>query len=273
MDSTGEEPEEPGDPTRADPRHEVSDGELTEAEQDERTQRAAEHLQRRLADGELYEALAKANFEGPGYNLFIEELAAYGLAVTRAWIITGKMFAQCAKQGYRIGHRPHDIDDHDVETLAGETVTLAVLKFREHGLLGGKWRPDGGASLKTYFITGCVFAFLNPYKSWTTRKRNEQRLPVELSDSDFSDRPGDGDLESRVTNKIEAHRLYRGLKDREKQILLLDIQGYTTTQIAEILLGDASKDGTIRQQRSRLRARLKAAESENGERNDGRRAS
>jgi hypothetical protein len=50
----------------ADPRHEVSDGELTEAEQDERTQRAAEHLQRRLADGELYEALVKANFEGVG---------------------------------------------------------------------------------------------------------------------------------------------------------------------------------------------------------------
>jgi DNA-directed RNA polymerase specialized sigma24 family protein len=264
LDSSGE-PEEPGDPTPVDPRHEVSDGELTEAEQDERTQRAADHLQRRLADGELYEALAKANFEGPGYNLFVEELAAYGLAVTRAWIITGKMFAQCARRGYPIGPRPHDIDDHDVETLAGETVTLAVLKFREHGLLGGKWRPDGGASLKTYFITGCVFAFLNPYKSWTTRRRNEQRLPVEPSDEDFSDRPAEGDLESRVTSKVEAHRIYRGLEDKEKKILLLHSHGYNATEIAEILADD-SKPGTIRQTRNRLLNRLKAAESEGKER-------
>ncbi|MFD0391806.1 RNA polymerase sigma factor [Streptomyces nogalater] len=51
-----------------------------------------------------------------------------------------------------------------------QVVTDTVLKgstlFREHGLVRGKWSPDGGASLTTYFVGAAVLAFRPVYIRW-----------------------------------------------------------------------------------------------------------
>jgi hypothetical protein len=109
-----------------DDRSSVSEADLELAEEDETTRLAADNLNRRLADERLREALAEARFKGPVYELFVQELAAYGLAVCGAWLLTGEMFRQCASRGYWIGSQPYDWNEHDRTSLADETVVKAL---------------------------------------------------------------------------------------------------------------------------------------------------
>jgi hypothetical protein len=43
-------------------------------------------------------------------------------------------------------------------------VALALPRFREHALIGGGWRLDGGASLPTYFMGACLYIFPNEFR-------------------------------------------------------------------------------------------------------------
>jgi hypothetical protein len=108
----------------------VTAEDVVDAEQDDRVRWAAELLERWVGDAALFEELARTRFEGPGYDRFAAELAAYGLAVTRAWIATGKMNAMCLSWGFPIGPRPVVLGQDDIESLANETVIWALRKFR-----------------------------------------------------------------------------------------------------------------------------------------------
>lgn len=231
-------------------------GDATDGEQGEHWK--TEQIARRLADADLFDLLAEVKFEGPDYRRFEEELASYGLAVTRAWIATGKMFAACLRQGFPIGPRPQHIDQDDIDSLAADTVFKALEIFRIKAQSGDGWRPDGGASLKTYFINGCVFAFLNQYQSWCRRQRRmESPAHEEPSEQDFVDHQPAVDPEARAIEKDQARRVYRNIdNDRDRLLLIWHSMGYTPAEIAELLADDSSPN-TIRQRIRRLHGRLR----------------
>jgi hypothetical protein len=74
------------------------------------------------ADAALYRRLASVGFAGPDYRVFNEGLAAYGIAVCEAWLVTGLMFQRCARQGRPIGDPPTDWSADDRRELTLETV-------------------------------------------------------------------------------------------------------------------------------------------------------
>lgn len=68
----------------------VTEEDLRELEQqDEDFRRSAERLARLEADRVLVEELAREDFEGPSWQRYAEELAAYGRAVIFVWLVTG----------------------------------------------------------------------------------------------------------------------------------------------------------------------------------------
>jgi len=219
----------------------VTEAALTEAEEDEATPScAAADLARRVADRELREELAKNNFTGHRYDEFADALVCYALEVVTAWLVTGEMFRECAKRGYRIGGRPQGWTEHDITGLTGETVTTALIEFRDKGLRGGGWRFDGGASIKTYFITACVYKFVNIYREWRSQQERWSRdLLFAPSDVEVVDAVGRVDVMTSALDKIEADLAYRNLTDRQKSMVILDSLGYTHDEIAE-LLGEAN---------------------------------
>ncbi len=247
---------------------------VADAERDDRIRWAAELLERRVVDVELFGQLAQVRFEGPGYDRFASELAGYGLAVSRAWIATGKMNAMCLRWGYPIGPRPARLDQDDVEALADETVVAALRKFRADALRDRGWRPDGGASLKTYFVNGCVFAFLNPYKRWRRQQDAEAEWAEQLVREDD---PTEDDFRThvmadplaRVLEKAEINQLYGKLQnDRERLLLTWDNQGYSAAEIADLLGGDL-RPGSVAQALRRLKQRLARDHLQDGSRTGG----
>ena len=231
----------------------VSAAALDEVEvDDEQARLAAEYLERRQADLELRNDLALAGFRGPGWDRYAWELARYGYAVMMAWLKTGEMFSQCKAKGCSLGSPPLEWAMDDRAGLATETVALAVNSFRQQALIEGKWTHHGGATLKTYFIGACVFAFPNLYRKWVSDRAALQHLAsLEHDTVDRSSPPQDpGDM---VVTRLYIREGFNNIPDdRTKRAVLLQEMGYTYTEIGEILrISSRAVDGLIRRQHER----------------------
>jgi DNA-directed RNA polymerase specialized sigma24 family protein len=197
-------------------------------------QDSEDSLPQRTADAALYRRLASVRFAGPDYQAYIEELAAYGIAVCEAWLVMGLMFQRCARQGRPIGDPPTDWSADDRRELVLETVTVALRDFREYALVKGEWKPDAGSSLKTYFIGGCVFAFPNVYRSWK-RERDHWAWTV-LDEGMLHSVPVRGPgPEDRVLEWANLRALLASLDQRTAAVVMLGAEGYSQEEIAEIL--------------------------------------
>lgn len=127
---------------------------------------------RRLAEDHAYiERLRADGFEGTRYDIFSATLAMYGEPVMRAWIRRRQIWGLTAANGRGVrcpetvrDHLTRDLDDR--RELTGEVVGYGMAFFRERVLLPGKWRPEGGASLNTYFAGALVAVFPNVFRRW-----------------------------------------------------------------------------------------------------------
>ncbi|WP_262364467.1 RNA polymerase sigma factor [Arthrobacter echini] len=149
-------------------------GWLADADRD----KALERVDRLAGDRELAAALRLDGFSGQNYDAFANEVARYGWAVIRGWIYKGQIAAEVKRKGFGAldpEPRPGALVE-DAESLADETVVLALTAFREQVLLPGKWDPAKGASLRTFFVGQCLLQFSNVYKTW---RRQEIRSYVE----------------------------------------------------------------------------------------------
>lgn len=80
------------------------------------------------------------------------------------------------------------LDELDVaRELAYETVTNALCYFRDKVLMGRRWDPARGATIKTYFIGQCLFQFANVYRAWL--KHEAPLAAVLVDDVALLDRP------------------------------------------------------------------------------------
>lgn len=145
-------------------------------QQRDAARRAAESLARRAHDLEMINALALARFEGPPFEAFAGELAAYGYVVILAWLRRGTIWRHCAERGRPL--YPTDAEREILETqfderleLALETTAEGLKFFRERVLLTGRWSFEGGATVTTYFIGACLLAFPNVFRRWHVARR------------------------------------------------------------------------------------------------------
>ncbi|MEV7099803.1 hypothetical protein AB0M80_44025 [Amycolatopsis sp. NPDC051045] len=240
------------------------DRDLAELEaDDDGIQRAAEFLERRRHDLALRNELAAENFDGPVWDRFVEELARYGHAVMLAWLRTGEIFAHCSRTDRPIGAVPLTWSDEDRIDLATDAVVSAIKTFRKNALVGGGWTPEGGASLRTYFIGACVLVFPAIYRSWKTQHEKQRRCPAVGTSSDLEDvgtvlaqRANEPDDVAIVWRQI-ADGLQALPDDRTRTALAASTMGYTYVEIADLLSVDTEVSrGTVAQILLRHRRRL-----------------
>jgi DNA-directed RNA polymerase specialized sigma24 family protein len=193
---------------------------------------------RLAADRDLYDRLKAANFTGPEYDKFANELAAYAISVVTAWLVSGEMFKLCTTHSRSVGSRPSSWTQHDIAGLVNDTVIAALINFQRRGLTGAGWEySEDAASLTTYFLTACVLEFPNVYRKW---ERGEQHWYShhDLCET-FDDAPteavGAPDVATTVVRRQEAANAYAGLSERERLIAYCEFAGYRNAEIAELL--------------------------------------
>jgi hypothetical protein len=217
-----------------------------------------ERLERLAGDAELFEGLRKAGFRGEEWDFFANELARYGLAVIGGWIRRGLMKARCAEKRIQVPSLPPSAqqDDSVVLAIAGETVALALDRFRDDVLIPGVWDPAKGASLRTFFIGQCLRRYGNVVQRWNNH---------ELPQAGYDD-PDDelaliqnnhrirGVEDDAIQSVIAQALLHGASSQRAARALAMDACGYTNAEIADDLsTTHDSISGLLKRERARLR--------------------
>lgn len=197
-----------------------------------------DYLQRLESDRSLIEELKAAGFVGAHYDYFETEIAKYGIAVMTAWTQTRQVFAKLRERGR--GGLPEPFDDQlrDHETaseLAMETVAFALRNFRSYVLIPGRWDPDKGASIRTYFIGQCLIQFANVYRRWHTETYPKTdwsyfKNEAVLAARGYEHVEDDVQLKTSVDSTLSAVG-----KDLVKEMLVLYGAGHTHAEIGRAL--------------------------------------
>ncbi|CUU57400.1 DNA-directed RNA polymerase specialized sigma subunit, sigma24 family [Parafrankia irregularis] len=189
---------------------------------------------RASGDEALYAHLVKVGFAGPDYQAVADTLARYAYPILYAWLASGQIVQECAHKGvhgiHRLAADKITLNHHDIDDLVQDTLITALDRFARAGRERRGWSPQGGAALRTYFISGCLFAFGDVYRRWERdHDRHAPHDPTALSAPSASIDPADL-IVLRQTLKDALPPPGRALT-----AVLLNAAGYTHAQIARIL--------------------------------------
>lgn len=209
-----------------------SDPEYAWADDAEERRRAAK-IDRLAADRQLISELRQHRFDGEVWDAVATELVKYGLAVTKSWILRGTMFEKCAQKGRPVTRPPRgSMDEDEAESLAGELITVALERFRAEVLVPGRWDPERGAALTTYFVGQCILRFPNLYRTWLTTVADYDLHGDELLHA----RPSSNSLEDDIIDERANVEALRAVKSADaRKALVLSASGYTYAEIGHRL--------------------------------------
>jgi len=87
------------------------------------------------ADNELLNRLMWSGWIGPEWDTLADRLIAYGYTVVSSWLRKGIVFDRCEDRGIYLRRTQRCRQQPEASSLAGETVAVSVVKFRETVLI------------------------------------------------------------------------------------------------------------------------------------------
>ncbi|MFD8197863.1 sigma-70 RNA polymerase sigma factor region 4 domain-containing protein [Streptomyces wuyuanensis] len=173
-----------------------------------------------------------------GWELLKDPLARYGHSVLRAWISNGTIFSRIDRlTKIRLRGATELFDDPDAATeLSGLTVAVAARSFMLRMEQGNGWHPEGGSSIKTYFIGQCLMCFPNEYRRWL-REHRAGSMPTPVSPHQeyldiADDAPGPEHL---AALHVESLQILGQAPARTRTALAFTAAGYSQREIAGYL--------------------------------------
>lgn len=205
----------------------------------------------------LFEALRAVDFRGRPWDLFADRLVRHGLVVIDAWAGSGTIFTEAASKGMPLAPTDTErllVGQRDRAQLVNGAVAEAVRKFREDARNGTGWRPDGGVALATYFVTGCVIAFVGEFRRW--RRADPDTIPVpDAAEFDALVVGHSGhrseDPAIRVADRDALRRQLEKLTERDRKIVWAKSEGYSNDEIAALFAERSGK--AVERRWSRIR--------------------
>ncbi|MEU7747772.1 hypothetical protein [Nonomuraea sp. NPDC049158] len=208
---------------------------------EERREDRKEERERRLeADRRLVALLKTENFAGPQFNRLASAMAGYGWPILLHWLRTGEIFRRVASRcrcpvKHHAAARDWTLDDR--RQIATDTVLEGVEIFRRQ-LQADRYKPEKGASLKTYFVGSCICAFCKVYGLWW----REQTLTDgvlhyacidDLESAKVSVQSRTVDPEENAVMGDLVHRAISSMEDRDlRRVVGLRAIGYTQREAA-----------------------------------------
>ncbi|WNV89740.1 hypothetical protein [Umezawaea sp. Da 62-37] len=235
-----EGPDGPGDPVL---------GELSTHDVDQYFRSGADDAHRVRVDMLLHQHFRERGLTGGVSQMVLNQLLGYGLEFVKGLVRSGGIFASSGKNGWGVMRQqvPHD----DVEDLSSEVVWDGFEMFRDRGLIGGRWSPYDGLSLKQYYSNACVLSFPNTYRRWQRGRRDW--ADVELMDawSTVDQLHGDPSAEDTVVTQAVLDSLFKHIGHGDGALLELVRGGYSPAEIGELM---RLKPHTVEVRISRARA-------------------
>jgi DNA-directed RNA polymerase specialized sigma24 family protein len=198
---------------------------------------AQAHLERVANDEHIVAALELDDWQGPAWGEFAEALVAYTYQCLLAWIRSGLIVVRCRERGIPLPPGfVMSLSEDEAEQLTEEVLADAVLGFQEL-LRQGRWSPEGGASLRTFFVGQCITRFPNLYRVWLRDRRPTSWAPLSELDENSARvayarqvDPADAAIAA-----VELQRASDELDERTLHAVVLQQMGYQLVEIAELL--------------------------------------
>jgi DNA-directed RNA polymerase specialized sigma24 family protein len=149
-----------------------------------------------------------------------------------AWLSTGVIARKTQEKGHHIS-LPDDWTVDDREDLVAATVADGLQLFRQ-ALVDNRWNPENHASLRTYFLSGCIRAFPNVLRRWgNDRQRYRQAVIASAREATVqwqAVEPID------IVDAVDTLRsLTRDEDQRSREITHLYFDNYNPAEIARVL--------------------------------------
>lgn len=127
-----------------------------------------------LSDARLVAVLVAERFEGATWRAAEAVCAAVAVSVLHDLLLGGAIAQKSFSLDRPITPTPTEVaalrlNEEDRADLVHIAVVDGIRVFQRLTLEGRGWRADGGASLLSYVVNGCVRALANPFRSWRTR--------------------------------------------------------------------------------------------------------
>lgn len=184
-----------------------------------------------LGDQNLLTTLQLERFAGPVWDQTRTELARYGLSVLTAWIVTMTIFAKRQDKAFKPVLYPPSPGSPTREALRHEAADVATMlvaeslgSFHDKVLLQGRWMPEKGANLTTYFIGWCLLQFHSVYRSWLVQRKH------------------DAPVTGAVGFDLERHD-HGGFEDPARSVVALD----AARRVLDTAVGSSRRASTRRQ--------------------------
>jgi DNA-directed RNA polymerase specialized sigma24 family protein len=193
---------------------------------------------RRRADIALVAAIRATNYDLSHHRckLLIPQLATYGAGtLINLWSNDG-LFAACERMTGKLPAPPPTWPDEAAEFLE-DVAWRAAPRFITHSL--PKWTPEGGASVRSFYVTSCLFEFKRHYVPFARQEWNRHRHEqlTELAAPQLLNAPAPTDSPEL---QVVAQRSYDdilALADRQELRTIVELlqQGKTHQEIATSL--------------------------------------
>jgi DNA-directed RNA polymerase specialized sigma24 family protein len=157
----------------------------------------------------------------------------------RKWLASDEVFSKVAAlRGVGPLYPTHtelaELERAEVrEEIAIAVVGTALERFRRACQLGKGWKPGGGASLSTFFITGCLLGFVDEFRA-RRRQSQDWAARVHLDDPEVV---ADAVL-ARVIADHDAVDLDRELVAEQARVALAELD----PRDAQIMLAKAARE-------------------------------
>jgi hypothetical protein len=207
--------------------------------------RLADH---HLAEQVRFEMTLDRAWDGVAYHQLFDDLWTYALPVIKAFLKKnqmGRLLERYAPERV-ITMRSEDMvvlrnSDDERTALALDIIATAVENFRDRAIGEHKWKASlRNASLRTYFIGTCAFAYPRAYTKWSKARGGKLELLASQYDISLSDIGGNlardlADPAAMAGLRADLKKVIDVATPTTKLILGMLAQDMTQVQIADEL--------------------------------------
>lgn len=197
-------------------------------------------------------AITRADgFETAAYQMLSQHLWGYAMPVIKDWLRTGKMPRQLndrsivqpisAADRVALHTSMESRDDLAIDIVAAGEKHLKTVTIPKD-----RWKPDEGASIETFFITGCLFQFPKVYRNWSKERTDRLSVLVGLLPDTFAPRHSSVDTAETATNREMANAILREADADTRAILALLAAGMTQAEVGQqVGLSERAVEGRV----------------------------
>lgn len=121
----------------------------------------------------LYDRAKAEDFEGPWFEALASSVVQYAMGIMDGWIVSRLIWSKVRWPMKRTPAEQRLLECDPLSRM--DLINKVAFKALENWVMaehaGRGWDPDGGASLNSWFVTGCKHAFPNELGKWQTQQR------------------------------------------------------------------------------------------------------